>query len=680
MKRILLPLVLGSVLSTTTLMADKHPWLKVYSVDAQQTINTNNVLWTVQHTGAIFVRNGESSSWKRISGALKTIDVMDSGRVWGVTREGDIYTRAGIEGSWMHIGGNLKELGVANDGRVWGVNTNNSIYTRVGIKGSWQKVSGGLTKISVANDGRVWGVAPNGGIYTREGIDDSWHKISGNLKDIKVSNNGRVWGINGNGSVYTLNSIKSGFKYVNHGAEKILIAGDDYAWVTYKGSNTPFKVSVNNPTQKYTKKVVHFADEHDPHNRLLTLDYKNMKLLKTTAVAGSTNHHSDVLGYKGDANYLMMVPKGSNFVTFRDIKNANYIKKLNLPFRPRSGDAFNPTYNLTLLNSRDRPSGVLIDTKSLKIVGTAGFNISCNQPNIFAPYSGLYKNYNINNLKCTTKDNGGDQISGHPVWISSEAFVLIDRSNRLLHVYSIYKKGSGWGTKLEQTLKTDTSLHQIIPKNKRDDNTIFYGETEGNAPHQKIAGIYKWRLKSNGKGLIQEKFTKLIAFNNKGTAGHNLYITPDEKYLYAPAGQTYRPDRKNTKRGGIFILRSSDLGFVKYLKAGFGAGHVSFSRSKNLALVTNHQDNYVTAINYKTHKRIKHIPVQFKRANIFGLTQSHAPYIEPSGRYYYNFWSDGGVFFRIDLNSLTTDKSVYVGGIPIQGNYYEDIATNFMVK
>jgi len=88
----------------------------------------------------------------------------------------------------------------------------------------------------------------------------------------------------------------------------------------------------------------------------------------------------------------------------------------------------------------------------------------------------------------------------------------------------------------------------------------------------------------------------------------------------------------------------------------------------------------VTAINYKTHNRIKHIPVKFKRANIFGLTQSHAPYVEPSGRYYYNFWSDGGVFFRIDLNSLTTDKAVYVGGIPIQGNYYEDIATNFMVE
>ncbi len=434
-------------------------------------------------------------------------------------------------------------------------------------------------------------------------------------------------------------------------------------------------LSLAGATQKYTNKVVHFADEHNPHNRLLTLDYKNMKFLKARAIAGDTNHHADALGYLNSAKYQMLIPKGSQFVTIREIKNGNFVKRINLPFRPRSADAFNAKYNLSLLNSRDRPAGVLIDTNSLQIVGKAGFNTSCNQPNIVTPYKGLYKDYTIKNLKCTTSDNGGDQISGHPVWISTEAFVLIDRSNRLLHVYSIHKKGNQWRTKLEQTIKTDTSLHQIIPKSKSAGNTIFYGETEGNNVSKKIAGVYKWRLKANKKGLIQEKFTKFIAKNNRGTAGHNLYITPDKKYLYAPVGQTYRPDRKNTKRGGIFILNSKDLSFVKYLKAGYGAGHVNFSKQKGLALVTNHQDNYVTAINYKTNKRIKHIALPFKKANIFGLTQSHAPYIEPSGNYFYNFWSDGGVFFRINLNTLKSDKAVYVGGIPIQGNYYEKISS-----
>jgi len=676
-KKILLSVML-STLFTSTLQADNNPWLGLGKDNAQQAINTNDVVWSINYGDSIYVRNGEASDWRNVSGELSSIDVMDSGRVWGINNNGSIYTRAGIEGTWQHINGNLKQLGVANNGCVWGINSNGNIYTRRGLDGSWKSIDGNLKEISVSNSGRVWGLNANGNIYTRTSIGGAWTNIAGNLEHIKVANNGRVWGINVNGDVYTRVSLGGSWSYVGKGAGKIVLAGDNYSWVSYKGSNHVFKINIKNPNNKYTRKVAHFADEHDPHNRLISVDYKNMTLLNTISIAGKTNHHADILGMKSNANYMMMIPKASHFVTIRDIKNTKYVKKLNLPFRPRSGDAYNPTHNLVVLNSRDRPSAVLIDTTTLNIAGYAGFNIGCEQTNVLPPFHGLYKKNTINNLTCSTTDNGGDQISGHPIWISPKAFAILDRANRIIHIYSIYKRADGWGTTLEQTIKTDTSLHQIIPKSNRDDNTIFFGETEGNIAQGKIAGVYRWRLNASGKGLIQEKFTKLIANNNKGTAGHNLYITPDEKYIYAPAGQAYRPDVKNLKRGGIFILRASDLSFVKYLKAGYGAGHVSFSKSKNLALVTNHQDNYVTAINYKTHTRISHIPVVFKRENIFGLTQSHAPYVEPTGRYYYNFWTDGGVFFRIDLNSLKMDKAFYVGGIPIQGNYYEDIATNFI--
>ena len=73
---------------------------------------------------------------------------------------------------------------------------------------------------------------------------------------------------------------------------------------------------------------------------------------------------------------------------------------------------------------------------------------------------------------------------------------------------------------------------------------------------------------------------------------------------------------------------------------------------------------------------VKNIPLNFKSENIFSLYQSHAPYIEPSGRYFYNFWTDGGVFFRIKLVTLTLNKSIYTGGIPIQGNYYPRVNTS----
>lgn len=48
-------------------------------------------------------------------------------------------------------------------------------------------------------------------------------------------------------------------------------------------------------------------------------------------------------------------------------------------------------------------------------------------------------------------------------------------------------------------------------------------------------------------------------------------------------------------------------------------------------------------------------------------------YVSEDGEYYYNFWSDGGRFFRINLDTLALDGSVYVGGVPIQGNFYKKV-------
>jgi hypothetical protein len=419
----------------------------------------------------------------------------------------------------------------------------------------------------------------------------------------------------------------------------------------------------------YKKNIVHFADEHNPNNRLITVDSKNMKLLNSVEVEGSLNHHSDTMGDKSTAKYMMMVPKGSNFVTVREIKSGKFVKKIELPFRPRSADAYNKTYDLVLLNSRDRPAAVIIDATKLKIVGKAGFNTTCNKPNIVAPYNGLYENDDIPNLTCSTSDFGGDQISGHPIWLSSKLFVLLDRSNRLLHVYSIKRSEDGWDTKLEQTIKTDTALHQMIPRSTSRFNRTFYGMTESNQNEGKIAGVYKFVLRGNR--LKTTDFTPLKNRNIQGINGHNLYITPNKRYLYAPVGATIK-DGKVVK-GGIFVVGAYSMRVKKFIETGFGAGHVSFSKRYSIAMVTNHKEKFVTAINYRRARFIKNIALDFKSENIFSLYQSHAPYIEPTGRYFYNFWTDGGVFFRVDLRGLNLDKSFYVGGIPIQGNYYSRI-------
>ena len=406
------------------------------------------------------------------------------------------------------------------------------------------------------------------------------------------------------------------------------------------------------------KSIAIFADEHNPNNRILAIDYKNMELIDENPVEGSLNHHADVIGEVKNAKYIMMVPKGSNFVTFRKVDDRSFVKKLNLPFQPRSGDAYNSKYNLTLLTASNRPSAVIIDNNSLKIVGRAGFNLSCNQYTL----NKIVTNSTFNNPSCTASDFGGSQISGHPIWLSSKTFAILDRSNKFVHVYGISKVDGEWKTKLKNSIKTNSSMHQIIPDARS--RNIFYGMTEGNFNTNTLARIYKFKL-IHGKlktiGYRELSLTKGLFLNKKtykGIGGHNLYITPNNRYLYGA-----------TASGVVFVVKSKNLHIKNAFNVGKGAGHVNFMKHGKYGVVTNHQDAFATVFNWRTHKFVKNIYTKFDKEGIASLLHSHSPYIE--GKYFYNFWTDGGVFYRINLNTLTLDNSVYVGGIPIQGNYYK---------
>jgi len=406
-----------------------------------------------------------------------------------------------------------------------------------------------------------------------------------------------------------------------------------------------------------------FADEHNPNNRVLAIDYKNMELIDENPVEGSLNHHADVIGNLKNAKYFMMVPKGSTFVTFRKVSDRSFVKKLNLPFQPRSGDAYNSKYNLTLLTSSNRPSAVIIDNNTLKIVGRAGFNIACNKQTL----SEVFSDSIFDTPNCTASDFGGSQISGHPIWLNSDTFAILDRSNRFVHVYGIKKVDGEWKTTLKNSIKTNSSLHQMIPDPKH--KNIFYGMTEGNTNTKTLARMYKFKythgkLKTIGKrDLILTKGLLFFSKTYKGIGGHNLYITPDNRYLYGA-----------TATGAVFVVSTRTLSIKNAFNAGKGAGHVNFMKNGSYGAVTNHQAPYVTIFNWKTHRFVKNIYTNFDKEGIASLLHSHAPYIE--GKYFYNFWTDGGVFYRINLNTLTLDNSIYVGGVPIQGNYYKSFESS----
>ena len=88
---------------------------------------------------------------------------------------------------------------------------------------------------------------------------------------------------------------------------------------------------------------------------------------------------------------------------------------------------------------------------------------------------------------------------------------------------------------------------------------------------------------------------------------------------------------------------------------------------RNLALIVNHNsDTFMTAIDLITHEKINDFEVTTDVAKYDEALQAHTGRVSPDKDYFYNFATDSGTFFRVNLETLEVDKEIYVGGTPKQ--------------
>jgi len=491
-----------------------------------------------------------------------------------------------------------------------------------------------------------------------------------------------------------------------------------------------------------------YADEHNvptgsaTGNRVVEIDIDSMSLVNTLAVPGITNHHAD----NSFKSKLYAVPKGSGYVNVVDLRkdqngttSMELTKKINLIHKPRSGDAYNKKFNVILMVARNRPMGSFINVETDEVVGTIGEGVDCKltDGSMLLSHADANTHEGATKYQCAHKDFGGDQISGHPYWLTPDYAAIVDRTNRQISVYYVWEDAGQLKSRLVNHLKTRTSVHQIIPRDRTSlpvsEQADFYAIEEGNLGGTDVYGIpealIKMKLTQNGLKLIKRidlarsqgrsnyiaktiarecvninryygegsgysagyryrKYKNLFwwanigSYNNEDSSvefpvacisakkggGHNADFAPDNKHLYVGSAAGFmhiiNVDRwkiENTVNTGGLSYGSS---YVKSF-----SGHTCFAGSKNLAIVTNHAANYNTVINLATQRKIKNIQLPFSNEGIFNANQSHTCYVDDAQDYYYNFWTDGGVFYKIDLNDLTLADSLYVGGIPIQGNY-----------
>ena len=170
--------------------------------------------------------------------------------------------------------------------------------------------------------------------------------------------------------------------------------------------------------------------------------------------------------------------------------------------------------------------------------------------------------------------------------------------------------------------------------------------------------------------------------------GHNADFAPNNKHLYVgmAGGAMSIIDVNRWK-----IANNVDIGIRT------GPGHTCFSEKNDVALSSNHGFSSIfgasmtRSIRYINSERpigYYWIKLPFSRENITSTAQSHSCYVDESGDNYYNFYTDGGVFYKIDLTGVFNNPtngsdalvvdSLYTGGVPIQGSYIKvkDIKSN----
>ena len=138
--------------------------------------------------------------------------------------------------------------------------------------------------------------------------------------------------------------------------------------------------------------------------------------------------------------------------------------------------------------------------------------------------------------------------------------------------------------------------------------------------------------------------------------------------------------------GGAMAIIDVDRWIIKnYVDVGVGTGpgHACFSEKHDMAIITTHATDFVRVIDGINGDRpdmrfYQRYRLGFNSEGLTDTLQSHSCYIDENEDFYYNFFTDGGVFFKIDLNTMRVVDSVYTGGIPIQGSYIslDDIYSN----
>lgn len=412
------------------------------------------------------------------------------------------------------------------------------------------------------------------------------------------------------------------------------------------GSTSPSQESSNFKTldesvapTKTTNTYAFYGDTE--LERVIAIDINNMELINQVNTTGENTY---TVGQAGDLDKLYAITRGSDALDVIDLKSMALLKTIALKHHPRSC-AYNAVLGLQLVSGVDKVMTSVIDVETDTVVAVVGDDV------VVSP-----------------KDYGGSNATGHPFWLTSNQFAQLNRDKRQLEIYKISKCENGsWSVSLTQCIKTPTSPHHIIGvgndgmngdfKSEATQKDIFYLVTEGS--QKELIPPKLLELTYNQCDFSIRREVSLPNENAAQMGAHHATQHPTEPFIYMASTNQI-----------VYVIDTELMSIIATAEAGIGAAHTTFAPQKELAVITNHMDTFVTIIDTVTHTKLKDVNVSGVSQN-GTILQSHTSYVDPQGDFFYAFATDNGIFYELDLTSLEVSRTVKTNGTPKQGCFLE---------
>ena len=364
-----------------------------------------------------------------------------------------------------------------------------------------------------------------------------------------------------------------------------------------------------------------------------------------------------------------------NFDVINGAVTKQTMRKIELKHTPRSF-AYGPARGIAVVAGNSKPWATLL-------LPTDPGNSAIQR--LFRELTGPY------NVDDAADENfGGNTSSGHPLCVQDGLFILLNRTNRTISLFSVNQPGerpldtidladleSGTGID-DPDIRAGSRLSSAhhITRSPKERDKVYFASMEGSFDGSGVlepGGVLKFRI-------VGEKL-QVIDYQPTRGAVHHLDLTADGDYVL-----------QGTTEGGAGKLYVLDAGadadapmsVAAVIDAGEGAGHVFFSEVRKLGIVTNHDDDFLSVVDMDPDDDGGiDDPVNWTTTEVWiprGATydefgnvndpgnigrdatraagqkiQAHTASVsgvDPQEQYYYAVAAADGVFYRIDLENL----------------------------